>query len=162
GQAPDHVGLGVGLLGEELGGDDAGGIAHPLDLDIGIVLVEARGVLLEVVGLHRRVDGEGRLGAGPPRHQSDHRKHSGHTQKNRATSQQSPVSHAILPSRLPILAQTSHFVPAHHYEEIKITGFVRSRALLYDPCDATPHPSEDRRPWPTTTRCPWAATRCWT
>jgi hypothetical protein len=50
------------LLGEELGGDDAGGIAHPLDLDVGMIFVEAGGVLLEIVGLDGRVDRQRRLG----------------------------------------------------------------------------------------------------
>lgn len=40
GQAPDHVGLRAILLGQQLGGDDAGGVAHPLDLDIRVLLLE--------------------------------------------------------------------------------------------------------------------------
>jgi hypothetical protein len=59
GQAPDDIGLGVVFLGQQLGGDDTSGIPHPLDLDVGIVLVETGGVLLEVLGFHRRIDRKG-------------------------------------------------------------------------------------------------------
>jgi hypothetical protein len=61
GQAGHHVGLRVGFFGQQLGGDDAGGVAHPLHLDVGIGLLE--GVLVELhgVGLQRRVDQERRL-----------------------------------------------------------------------------------------------------
>ena len=56
GHAHHRVGLRVGLLGQQLGGDDAGGVAHPLDLDVGVDLVEAFLVGLELVGLERGVD----------------------------------------------------------------------------------------------------------
>ena len=56
GHAHHHVGLRVALLGQQLGGDDAGGVAHPFDLDVGLDLVEAFLVGLDLVGLERRVD----------------------------------------------------------------------------------------------------------
>ncbi len=68
GQAPDHVGLGVVLLGQQLGGDDAGGVAHPLDLDVGIGLFEGGLVGLDLVGFQRRVDGQRGLGRGGAHH----------------------------------------------------------------------------------------------
>jgi len=73
--APDDVRLWIGLLGEQLGGDDPGRIAHPLDLDVRVVLVEASGVLLEVVGLDGGVDRQGRLrGADAGRREPDRRR----------------------------------------------------------------------------------------
>jgi hypothetical protein len=58
GQAGHHVGLRIGFLGQQLGRDDAGGVAHPLHLDVGIGLLE--GVLVELhgIGLERGVDQE--------------------------------------------------------------------------------------------------------
>ena len=47
---------GFGLLGQELGGDDPGRIAHPADVDAGIGRLEGRLVGLELVGLDRGVD----------------------------------------------------------------------------------------------------------
>jgi hypothetical protein len=61
GDAHDGVGLRIGLLGEQLGGDHAGRVAHPLDLDVGVLLDEAGLVGLELVGLERGVDRELRL-----------------------------------------------------------------------------------------------------
>jgi hypothetical protein len=61
GDAPDHVGLRIALLGEQLGSDDACRVADPLDLDVRLDLVEGLLVGLELVGLERRVDGELRL-----------------------------------------------------------------------------------------------------
>ncbi len=49
---------GLRLLGQKLGGDDAGRIADPVDVDAGIGGLEGRLVGLELVGLERRVDGE--------------------------------------------------------------------------------------------------------
>ena len=66
GQAPDHVRLRVVLLRQQLRGDDAGAVAHPFDLDVGVILIEALGVFLEILGLDRGVDRK--LGrAGPVR-----------------------------------------------------------------------------------------------
>ena len=50
--------LRVGLLGQQLGGDDAGGIAHPEDVDVRVGLLERRLVGLELVGLEGGVDRE--------------------------------------------------------------------------------------------------------
>ena len=63
-QPPDDVGLGVVLLGEELRGDDAGGVPDPLDLDIRVVLVEAGGVALQILCLDRGIHGQGGGGCG--------------------------------------------------------------------------------------------------
>ena len=54
--ADDDVGLRIRLLGEELRGDDAGRIAHPLDVDVRIGLLEAFLVGLDLVGFERGVD----------------------------------------------------------------------------------------------------------
>ena len=54
--APDDVGLGVFFLGQQLGGDDARGIADPLDVDVRIVFFEGGFELLQLVRLDRRVD----------------------------------------------------------------------------------------------------------
>jgi hypothetical protein len=35
-KAPDHVGAGIVFLGDQLGRHDAGRIAHPGDLDVGL------------------------------------------------------------------------------------------------------------------------------
>jgi hypothetical protein len=56
GHAHHRIGLRVGLLGQQLGGDDARAVAHPLDVDVGVHLVEAFLVGLELVGLERGVD----------------------------------------------------------------------------------------------------------
>ncbi len=61
-QAPDYIGLRVVFLGQQFGGYDTGGIPHPLDLDIGMILVEHFGVTREVFGFNRGVDGQ--LGSG--------------------------------------------------------------------------------------------------
>jgi hypothetical protein len=64
GQAPDRVGLPVRLLGEQAGGDGAGRVADPLDLDVGIGGLER---LLEdgqLLVLERGVDQERGLGLG--------------------------------------------------------------------------------------------------
>ena len=60
-QSPDDIGLRVVLLRQELGGDDAGRVAHPFDLDVRVVLVEQLGIALEVLRLDRGIDGEFRL-----------------------------------------------------------------------------------------------------
>ena len=53
-------GLGVVLLGQQLRGDDAGGVADPLDLDVRVILVEnARAYLLRSLGLDRGVTRSG-------------------------------------------------------------------------------------------------------
>jgi hypothetical protein len=56
GHAHHGVGLRVGLLGQQLGGDDAGAVAHPLDVDVGVYLVEAFLVGLQLVGFKGGVD----------------------------------------------------------------------------------------------------------
>jgi hypothetical protein len=58
GQAGHHVGLRVGFFGQQLGGDDAGGVAHPLHLDVGVGFFETVLVELHGVGFERRVDQE--------------------------------------------------------------------------------------------------------
>ena len=63
-QAPDDVRLRVILFGQQLGGDDAGGIAHPLDIDVRVVLLELPLEHGELVGLDRRVDQQLGLGKG--------------------------------------------------------------------------------------------------
>jgi hypothetical protein len=60
-QPGDHVGLRVAFFGQRLGGDDAGGVAHVLQFDIGRYLGKALGVRLEGLDLPRCVDGEGGL-----------------------------------------------------------------------------------------------------
>ena len=62
GQAPHHVGTRVVLLGQQLGGDDAGGVAHPLDFDVRIGLLEGVLVRLHLVSFQRRVHGQRGLG----------------------------------------------------------------------------------------------------
>ncbi|MNG96141.1 hypothetical protein D3C79_551980 [compost metagenome] len=62
GQAPHHVGLRAILLGQQLGGDDARRIAHPLDLDVRVGLFEGLFVTLELFGLKRAVDSQLRPG----------------------------------------------------------------------------------------------------
>jgi len=64
--AHDHVGLRVSLFCQHLGRDDAGGVAHPFQFDVGLGLVEAVGVSLELIGFQRRVDKELRF-LGPER-----------------------------------------------------------------------------------------------
>ncbi|MOA19653.1 hypothetical protein D3C78_1400510 [compost metagenome] len=68
GQAPDDVGLGVAFLGQQLGGDDAGGVTDPLDLDVGICLLERGLVDLDLVGFERGVDRQRGLGGGGAHH----------------------------------------------------------------------------------------------
>jgi hypothetical protein len=58
----------LAFFGQQLGGDHAGAVAHPLDFDVGVDLVEAFLVGLELVGLQRGVDQQlGLLGQKPPR-----------------------------------------------------------------------------------------------
>ena len=64
GQAHHDVGLRIVLLRQQLGGDDAGRIAHPLDVDVGIGGLEGRLVGLELIGLERRIDEKFRRGVG--------------------------------------------------------------------------------------------------
>ena len=97
GQAPDHVGLGVGLLGQELGGHDTRGIADPLDLDVRMVLVEAGGILLQVVRLDRRVHGQGRLRARRARAEPDQGRADDEGKRHRPHPGQSPTEHSRSP-----------------------------------------------------------------
>ncbi|MNG15897.1 hypothetical protein D3C84_997560 [compost metagenome] len=59
GQAPDGVGLWAGFFGQQFGGDDAGGVAHPLDLDVRVGLFEGFFVGLQLFGfeggVHRQL-----------------------------------------------------------------------------------------------------------
>jgi hypothetical protein len=64
GEAPDHVGLRVVLLRQQLGGHDAGRVAHPVDLDVGMGGIEALGIFLQVFRLDGRIDGQFGLGGG--------------------------------------------------------------------------------------------------
>ncbi|MNR08198.1 hypothetical protein D3C85_1243430 [compost metagenome] len=50
-QAPDCVGLRTGFFGQQLGRDDAGGIAHPLDLDVRVGRLERLLVGFQLLGL---------------------------------------------------------------------------------------------------------------
>ena len=107
GDPPHHVGLRVRFLGEELGGDDAGRVAHPLDLDIGMILVEAGGVLLEVVGLDGRVDRQRRLrGSDARRREPDRRRDDG-------TAQQQPHQRPLRHRSLPALSRGRDSSPDH-------------------------------------------------
>ena len=68
--ADDDVGLRIRLFRQQLGGDDAGRIAHELDLDVRVGLVERLLVGLDLVGLERGVDEQlGLLRGGGPRDQ---------------------------------------------------------------------------------------------
>ena len=58
GQPPDDVRLRIVLLRQQLCGHDARGVPDPFDGDIGIVLVEALGVFLQILGFDRGVDGQ--------------------------------------------------------------------------------------------------------
>lgn len=58
GQAPDRIGLRVGFLGQQASGDHPGGVAHPVDLHIRVVLVEAGGVLAQVFRFEGGVNGQ--------------------------------------------------------------------------------------------------------
>jgi hypothetical protein len=63
--AHHRVGLGVGLFCQQLGRDDAGRVPNPLDFNVGVDLVEAFLVGLELVGLQRCIDQQlGLLGHG--------------------------------------------------------------------------------------------------
>jgi 23S rRNA (adenine2503-C2)-methyltransferase len=66
-QPPDHIGLRIVLLRQQLGRDDAGRIPHPFDLDVGVLLVECFGVTRKVVGLDGGIDRELGLRRGLPR-----------------------------------------------------------------------------------------------
>ncbi|MNE35803.1 hypothetical protein D3C80_1295820 [compost metagenome] len=57
-QAPDHVGLGLGLLGQQPGRDHAGGVPYPLDVDVGVLALEGGLQLTELLRLEGGVDGE--------------------------------------------------------------------------------------------------------
>ena len=53
-----HIGLRSGFFCQQLGRDDAGGIAHPFDFDIRIFFFELRLICLELVGFQCGVHGE--------------------------------------------------------------------------------------------------------
>ncbi|MNV80704.1 hypothetical protein D3C71_1743260 [compost metagenome] len=67
-QAPDHVRLGVALFRQQLGGDDARGIANPLDLDVGVGFFKRGLIDLDLVGFERGVDRQRGLGRGGAHH----------------------------------------------------------------------------------------------
>ncbi|MCY1456079.1 hypothetical protein D9M71_732750 [compost metagenome] len=56
GQAPHRISLRAVFFGQQHGGDDAGGIAYPLDLDIRIGLFEGLLVALELFGFKRGIN----------------------------------------------------------------------------------------------------------
>jgi hypothetical protein len=60
-RTPDDVGARIGFLGHDLRGDDACGVLHPGDLDVGVRLVEALGVGLQLILLEGGIHGELRL-----------------------------------------------------------------------------------------------------
>jgi len=62
--APHDVGARVVLLGQQLRGDDAGRIAHPLDFDLGHRLLDRGLELGELVGFDGGVDQKVGLGHG--------------------------------------------------------------------------------------------------
>jgi len=62
GQAPHRIGLRAGFLSQQLGGNDARGIAHPLDLDVRVGLFKGLLVGLELFGFEGRVHGQFGLG----------------------------------------------------------------------------------------------------
>ena len=78
GQAPHDVGPGIGLLGEQLGGDDAGGIADPFDIYIRVVLLELPLEHCQLVGLDGGVDKQVRLGHGGPTGKAKGEERHGH------------------------------------------------------------------------------------
>jgi hypothetical protein len=41
GHAPDHIGLGIGFFGQQARSDDAGAVAHKLQLDLGMGFFKA-------------------------------------------------------------------------------------------------------------------------
>jgi hypothetical protein len=57
-ETPDDVGARVVLLGEQARGDDAGRVADPRDLDVGIPFLERFLVRTELIGLERGVHRE--------------------------------------------------------------------------------------------------------
>ena len=57
-QAPDRVSLRVGLLGQQAGSDHPSGVAHPVDLHVRMILVEACGVLAHVFRFESGVNGQ--------------------------------------------------------------------------------------------------------
>ena len=76
--AHDSVGLRVGLFSQQLGGDDAGGVTHPLEFDVGVDLVEAFLVGLELIRFQRGIDQQlGFLGRGRSGHGQQAGQHQG-------------------------------------------------------------------------------------
>ena len=78
-QSPDHVGFGVGFLGQQFGGDDAGGIAYPLDVEIGVVGFDGFLESRQFVGLDGGINQQFSLGLGQ----------AGHTGRDDGAQQQS-------------------------------------------------------------------------
>ena len=56
GKTPDRVGALHALLGQDAGGDDAGGIAVPDDLDVGVLGLERLLEVVDVLDLQGRID----------------------------------------------------------------------------------------------------------
>jgi hypothetical protein len=100
----DHeIGLGVRLLGQQFGGDDAGRVPDPLDLDIRIGLAERVFVSLDLIGFERGVDEELRFLRGSGAGDKEARRHC-HDSAD-ASEGLTPVAwnsfHVFAPSRLP-------------------------------------------------------------
>lgn len=61
-QSPDGIRLGTVFFGQQLGGDDPGGVTYPLDADIRVLFLECLLVGLELFDFQRAVDRQ--LGGG--------------------------------------------------------------------------------------------------
>ena len=77
GKAPDDIGPGVVLFGQQLGGDDSRGIAHPLDVDVRVVLFELALEHGKLVGLDGGIDQEVYLGQGAAGSEAEHQQGTG-------------------------------------------------------------------------------------
>ena len=58
GQTPHHVRFGLGFFRQQAGGDHAGGVAHPLDVDVRMLALERGFQLAELLRFEGGVDGE--------------------------------------------------------------------------------------------------------
>ena len=57
-QTPHHIGLRIGFFGQQLGGDDTGGIPHPFNVQIGVIGLDGLFELGQLVGLDGGVDNQ--------------------------------------------------------------------------------------------------------
>ena len=63
-EPPHHIGPRIFAFGNQFGGHDAGGVAHPVDRDVRVVFLECRLVSLQVVVLVGGVDSKVGASAG--------------------------------------------------------------------------------------------------